>query len=242
MPKDENGKRRRATENERVWCIELHAQGKSYHEIEWITGVSKSEAQSIVHHWVHDHTFKPSTPTKKRGRPPKLSARDKRHLVRTSDSHPRATLAEIVNETRLPIHPKTAGRYLRKENRYVRLALRKPWLNQVSRMRRQRWCRSRKSWKIEWRSKIYTDEMRLQVGAGVGERRKVWRLPGLEEATRLKNLQPTFIGKPFSVDFFAAFTYGRHTGLIPLRKRGEEERTSAHDKLGFNSQQYIHEC
>ena len=75
-------------------------------------------------------------------------------------------------------------------------------------------CHSRKSWKIEWGSKVYTDEMRLHVEAGVGEQRKVQRPPGLEEATRLKNLQPTFIGKPFLVDFFAAFTYGGHTGLM----------------------------
>ena len=62
MPKDENGKRRRATENGKVRCIELHTQGKSYREIEQITEVSKAEVQSFVHHWVSERTFKLSTP------------------------------------------------------------------------------------------------------------------------------------------------------------------------------------
>jgi transposase len=188
----------------RVRCIELHAQGKSYREIQRETGISKSGAQKIV-------TMEkglPNHPLKKRGRPFKLTSYDKKRLVRSSDQHPCATLAELVNETQLPIHPKTAGRYLQKENRFVRLALRKPWLSQRNRLARRWWCRQRRHWRKEWCSKIYTDEMTLQVGAGVGERRKVRRLPGLHEASRPQNLQPTFIGTPLSVSFFGAFTFG----------------------------------
>ena len=49
MPIDQNtGKRRQATETERITVIEKHAEGKNYHQIARETAVSKSDAQRIV--------------------------------------------------------------------------------------------------------------------------------------------------------------------------------------------------
>jgi hypothetical protein len=56
-----------------------------------------------------------------------------------------------------------------------------------------------------------------------------------------KNFEPTFVGEPLSVGFWAAISYGHHTSLIPLRKRTENEKKSSNDKLGFDSHQYTHE-
>ncbi len=116
MPRDENGKRREATDEERVRVIELHAEGKSYRAIEAETGISKSDMQRIVNLW---NTKRLICPPTRPGPKPKLSKRDKRKLIRTSDNHPRATLVEVVNEARLlnPVHSKTAGKYLRRANR-----------------------------------------------------------------------------------------------------------------------------
>ena len=57
----------------------------------------------------------------------------------------------------------------------------------------------------------------------------------------MQNLQPTFIGNPFGVWFWAGFTYGYHTPLVVLRQHGENERKSEKDRLGFDSKQYVNE-
>jgi len=52
MPIDQNsGKRRQATETERITVIEKDAEGKNYRQIARETAVSKSEAQRIVKRW-----------------------------------------------------------------------------------------------------------------------------------------------------------------------------------------------
>jgi len=52
MPIDQNtGKRRQATETERITVIEKHAEGKYYRQIARETAVSKSETQRIMKRW-----------------------------------------------------------------------------------------------------------------------------------------------------------------------------------------------
>jgi len=69
----------------------------------------------------------------------------------------------------------------------------------------------------------------------------VRRLPGPNAAYHLKNLQPTFVGDSIAVGFWAGFTYGFHTPLVPMRKRTKDERKSDRDRLGFDSHQYVYE-
>ena len=219
--------------------IELHAEGKSYRQIANETGISKDAAREIIKYCT---TTGELNPPSRPGKPPVLSERDIRHLVRLSDSHPRATLAELAQEASLDIKPRTVGKYLRQANRFVFLARRKPWLGRECRKRRKRWCRERRKWEKEaFQKLVYTDEVRIQVSSGTSWRRMVRRRPGPKFAYKAENLQPTFIGEPISVGFWAAFSYGNHTPLIPLRKRGEDERKSEKDRLGFDSKQYVHE-
>lgn len=239
MPRKPDGRRRQTTRDERTEIIEAHARGYSYRKIEEALGVSKSTAQRVIREWESRHTTKRQ---KRPGPKPRLSERSVRYLARLSNKHPRATLEEITNESRLNIRPRTAGKYLRAETLWVRLARRKPWLNVISRRRRKIWCRERRSWDASiWRKKIYTDEVRLQVGSGTNARRKVRRPQGSDAAMDPRFLQPTFVGKIFGVWFWAAITYGAHTPLVVMRQRGEDERTSDNDKLGFNSRQYVDE-
>ena len=99
MPRDQaTGTRHMATRNERVRVIELHAEGKSYRQIANETGISKDAAREIIKYWT---TTGELNPPSRPGKPPVLSERDIRHLVRLSDSHPRATLAELAQEASL---------------------------------------------------------------------------------------------------------------------------------------------
>jgi transposase len=84
-----------ATINERVRVIQLHAEGGSHRFIAEHTGISKTQAQKIIKHWSDTGELEPS---QRHSRPQALNDRDIRHLVRLSDSHPRATLSEITNE------------------------------------------------------------------------------------------------------------------------------------------------
>jgi transposase len=240
MPRNKRtGRIRETNSNERTRIIELRGQGHNYAEIEAMTGIGHSTCQRVVDHWekTRDNTRQPRHGTK-----PKLDDRDIRHLARLSNAHPRATLAEITNEVRVPIKPRTVGKYLRAANLWVRLARRKPYLNVVNQKKRKTWCREKRKWeKRVWRNVIYTDEAKIQTGTGTDARRKVRRPRGNDSAVDPRFLQPTFIGNVFGVWFWAAITYGKHTPLVAMGQRTEKERTSEKDKLGFNSQQYVDE-
>ena len=159
----------------------------------------------------------PQTPCT--GRPPKLNNRDKRYLAQLSDAHPRATARELLHESRLDIGVSTLGHYLRSLQRRVFLARCKSWIGPHKRRQRKRWCRLRHKWEISvWRKHCYTDEVYLQITTGTGYRRKVRPLPVPNAAYDLKNLQPTFVGESITVGFWAGFTYGFHTPLVPMRK------------------------
>jgi transposase len=233
-------KRREVTLNERVRVIELRAMGMSFRKIGEEMGISHPRVSAIYKRWKTYGDINP--PPNHRGRPPKLSDRDKRYIARLSDSRPRATAQELLSESGLNVKVKTLSYYLRSLQRRVFLARRKPWLGPHNRRQRKRWCRERCKWKIAiWRKQCYTDEVYLQVATGTGYRRKVRRLPGPDAAYDLRNLQPTFIGESITVGFWAGFTYGYHTPLVPLRKRTESERKSDKDRLGFDSRQYVNE-
>jgi hypothetical protein len=117
------------------------------------------------------------------------------------------------------LKPRTVGKYLRQANRHVFPARWKPWLRMENRNIRKRWRRGRWKWGSEdFRKHVYTDEIKLQVGAGIDLRKKVGRQPRPESAYENKNVQPTFVGEPLNVGFWAAIFYGHHTPLITPRK------------------------
>jgi len=136
MPRDKaTGKRPLTTRNERVKIIELHAEGKSYRQIANELGISKDGARKVINYWTDTGELNPPP---RPGKKPALNERDRRYLVRLSDLHPRATIAEIAQEAGLKVNPRTIGKYLRQDYRLVFLARRKPWLGREGRKRRKR--------------------------------------------------------------------------------------------------------
>jgi hypothetical protein len=69
----------------------------------------------------------------------------------------------------------------------------------------------------------------------------VRRERGVDNVYKDQYLSTAFQSGSFSQSFWAAITYGKHTSLVPIRKRTAEERTNAKDKLGMNTDQYTHE-
>ena len=78
----------------------------------------------------------------------------------------------------------------------------------------------------------------MQVGQR-HQRSTVRRKPGT--AFEERNLAPTFVGQPITIQFFAGFSSQGHTPLVAVRQRTEKERESPKDRLGLNSTQYVNE-
>lgn len=229
-------KTRESTQKERISVIEKHALGWSYQQIGEALGIFKATAWRIVKRW-HDEN---RVENKARpGRPKKLSERDARRLRHMTQREPRATLADITGSSGLNISMGAVGDYLQKQNLYVRVSCRKPYLNQQSQYHRRsfarRWSGKPKEW---WQCYVYTDEVYLQVGP-VSRRPTVRCPPGT--ASEERYLASTFIGKPITVQFFAAFMSMGHSQLVPLWQRKASVRTTPKDRLGFNSSQYVNE-
>ena len=124
-------------------------------------------------------------------------------------------------------------------NYYVHFSRKKPYLSRVNKKERLSFARPRRKWdKKAWRGCIYTDEIKVEIGSG-GARRKVRRRPGTGLEDRY--LEPNLPGDETRQMFWAAFTYGHHTPLVPIRQRTEKERVDGRDRLGFNSAQYVKE-
>ena len=119
-------KTRESTQKGRISVIEKHALGWSYQQIGEALGISKASAWGIVKR-CHDenHVENKARP----GRPKKLSEHDARQLRRMTQREPRATRADITGSSGLNVSIRTVGDYLRKQNLYVRVSRRKPYLN-----------------------------------------------------------------------------------------------------------------
>ncbi|TGZ79039.1 hypothetical protein EX30DRAFT_365541 [Ascodesmis nigricans] len=218
MPRDARGRRYKTTEDERVRIIQAHARDLSYRKIQEELGFGKSTAQRIIKEWKAKGSIHCG---QRPGPPPRLSVRSIKYLEGLLNKYPRASLAEITYNSRLNIKPRIAGKYLRAEHLSGAV--------------------NGESGTSIWQKKIYTDEVRVQVGGGTNARRKVQRPVGSEAALDPRFLRPTLIGEVFRVRFWGAFTYGEHTPLVMMQERTEEERTNEKDRLGFNLPQYMDE-
>ena len=89
----------------------------------------------------------------------------------------------------------------------------------------EEWAKVRKDWDTYWRKKIFYGETK-----GVNAH-------GTNIAFDPRYLAPNC----FSVGFCAGITYGAHSRLFLIRQRGPAERTSSHDHLGLNSDQFTDE-
>jgi len=232
------GKQREVTEEERVRVIERRGEGKTYRQIAGEVGLSKSEIARIWKGWKTESKLHAAH---RSGRPQKLNIRDIRHLRQLVDKDPSASLSEITVRSGLNVTPWTAGRYLRKEGYWVRIARKKPYLDSRKMRKRYTWCLLRRKWGPKrWKTKVYTDECVVVMGTGGGPK-KVRRPTRAHSPTDPRYLAPTYHSGRFSAPFWAAITYGSHTPLIQVRKRSPEERTSARDRLGMNTTQYTYE-
>ena len=134
-----------------------------------------ADVAKIVRKWNATRMVKDST---RSGRPRKIGPQELRRLNRTAENNPRASLAEITNESRLNCHPPTIQKALHKLDFHLRIPRRKPFVNARSKRKRTIGCRHRRPWTVEdWCRKFYSDEAKVEIGVGGGYQR-VWQKLG----------------------------------------------------------------
>ena len=146
-------------------------------EISDITGIPKSTVGDIKVRNIPTTKFK-------HGRPTKLTAHDKRRIVRwikKSRDGRRADCKAIIADLDLKICPNTLIKALA-ELGYTRCAARRrPLLKQLDMKRRLKFPRAHKHWRVQdWMRVIFTDEMSIKVGKERTSRVFVWRKKGEE--------------------------------------------------------------
>ncbi|GET52987.1 IS630 family transposase [Rhizophagus irregularis DAOM 181602=DAOM 197198] len=100
-----------------------------------------------------DETLPPRT-----GRPPKMTERDGRHLIRILKKDRKMTLQELhenfVYSTSTHVCKKTLLNYLHEQGFYSRVGVRKPLVTETNRIKRLNWAKERKLWineRLVWR-------------------------------------------------------------------------------------------
>jgi len=238
MPiRKETSRNREATEEERFRAIELHLQGYSYRQIQQQIGYGKSSVQRIVKQWKKEKNVQDLP---RSGRPSKLSSKDKENIALLIENDPDATIEEITERSGLHVSERLVGNEARSQGYRSFIARRQEGLSPIHQMKRLTWAHQMSSWEVsDWRKCIFTDETTYSSSGHQGGPRRVRRKAGTGNQERYQDKQQH--SNRFSTGLYAAITFGYHTPLVYIRQRKPSERTSPGDRLGLNSQQFVHE-
>jgi transposase len=191
MPASKKNRRgKELTSNQKHQIIGLHRGGHSIRKISSLLGFPKSTVNDTVQKY---KKIGSAENAKRSGRPPKLDDRDIRHLAQIMRSNHRSTasrIAQIYFEvTEIRISDRTLRKYAHRLRYYSRMTAPKPFVTELQRTYRLRWCKNLLDWgSTEWGRVIWSDESRFEIFQNDGPSR-VWRLPGQRFIG--KNLRPT---------------------------------------------------
>ena len=159
-------------ENRRRYVLLLRDDGWTLERIADRLGIAKG----TVHRIIHTENTNHHPPCRPRGRPYKLSDRERKRLVSVSRRHPRWSLKDIIREQppSQRIHPSTLSRILRRSGARCVRCTKKPFLSNRHRMARLRFARGHRS--MDWTDVIFSDEKRFRLRSDGPQ--KAWRHPG----------------------------------------------------------------
>src|SRR5688572_29993593 len=152
--------------------------GHSEREIEAKTGHPKSTVHDTIERYCETGA---GSSRPRSGRPPILTDRDKRHIVRIVKSNRQQSARQLqsnfVQSSGTVVSIKTIKRALHEAGYHSRVAVRKPLISAKNRRDRLQWCRQHQGWTDEqWKKVIWSDESRFTLFKSDGKTR-VWRLP-----------------------------------------------------------------
>lgn len=159
---------------QRGQIIGLRQAKATFRDIATIVGCSKGTAKSVFYRWKHDGTIS----THRTGRPPIVSERDKRRLVREARNHRKQPLRDITNFITPYASVSTVKRVLSKAHIRKWIAAERPELTENHAHQRLQWAIEHKDWTPEqWSKVIWSDECSVEKSK---DPRQVWvfRSPG----------------------------------------------------------------
>ena len=236
MPSDQKPKRKQTTEAERAAILALRRAGLSYSQISAQEGHKRPTVQKICER-AKQHPENPLKLQPRSGRPPKLSKRRERALIRHTLANPRDNLQALATPSKsgVQLHKDTV-RIILKRNKVTRCrARKKPFLKPEQKAARLRWAKEHVKWTEEqWEKVVFTDESTFELGEIVST---VWvsRKPGAAYETQ--NLQPTFKSGRSAVGIWGAICGDTKGPMLVLEKgqrmNGAIYRDEVLKPLGF---------
>lgn len=207
-------KSRERSDFERGMIIGLHKGKHNATDIQKILGIPRTTCIDIINKFENDGVTESLPRT---GRPPLLTDREERTLVRVTKDNRKESLEEITelfNSLDLTqVSTRTARRVLHNYNFFGRIGKRKPFVSENNRIKRSRWCRERKGWDEQWNTIIWSDESRFLLFENDGQQ-WVWRRP--HEKYDVDCLVPTVKSNGEGVMVWGCFVKNRLGPLVVL--------------------------
>lgn len=210
-------KSRELTVFERGMIVGLHKGKHSATDIQKILGIPRATCIDVINKFENEGL---TEPLPRSGRPPLLTEREGRTLVRVTKDNRKESLEEIVEEFNslglTQVSTSTARRVLHKNDFVGRIGKRKPFVSETNRVKRLKWCRERRGWDKQWDTIIWSDESRFLLFENDGQQ-WVWRRP--HEKYDVECLVPTVKSNGEGVMVWGCFVKNRLGPLVVLEGR-----------------------
>lgn len=210
--------------------VEKYKSGLGYKKISKSLMIPRSTIKSIIIKWKEHGT---TTNLPREGRPPKLSARSRRALIREAAQRPKVTLKELQSsqaETGVSVHMTTISRTLHRAGLYGRVARKKPLLTGKNRKARFEFAKRHVGdSQTVWRKVLWSDETKIELFGHQGKR-YVWRKPNTSHHP--KNTIPTVKHGGGSIMLWGCFS-AAGTGKL-VRVEGKMDGAKYRDILEQN--------
>ncbi|OAA34640.1 Transposase, Tc1-like protein [Metarhizium rileyi] len=184
--------------------------GETQRAIAFGEGVPLGSVSGIIKRYKQQESAQNGT---RAGRPPTLTERDKRAIIRAIGRFPFIKLADIITEAGLTVSTKTLSRFLQTEGIQHNRALRRPLLTAEHAATRLAFANTYKSKPASyWRRWIFSDE--TTIARGQGERIK-WVYYRQGKRLDRRHIQPRVKPTRHSQIIWGAFCFDRRTSLYP---------------------------
>jgi transposase len=159
------------------------------------------------------------------GRPPALTRRDKRIILRIVRANPTTTYALLKQEANVTVHNNTLYQLLKEEGITNWLAKKRPLLTPEVVAKRYQWAKNHRNWNWDdWKKIIWSDQCSLERGRGP---RRVWVFRTPEQKWNSDMIQPYKKGKDISVMIWGAI-YGDGRSDVVIMDRDPDSEKSGY--------------
>jgi len=222
MPSERITSRRETTLEKRADVWAWYRVGKTYSEIGRLTDLTKSTVAKVVQREKKRTGQDRFSNAPRPGRPPKLTPKGERRLLRAASKDTRATLAALSTPSKSgkQLSRTTVRKVLKKNGKARRRARRKPYISKVHKRRRVRFGKAEK--RRNWRRVCWSDESNFEIGYD-GRNWWITRAPGEEYLE--KNLKPSFKSGRTSVGVWGCFMDTTLGPLVILPKGARMNQT-----------------